>query len=189
MGCTAHVNTSMPFETFMLMVNGEQRQTYYMKQKELVTITTGIGPGDHTIVFRVKNAEFDSEMKRMVSQFGTGRIWLDDCAISSTDGLAQEDDLTEKTDLVTEAASTNTSHDPIGNADLSESAPASPTEKLTDSPIESPTASPTDNPTDSPTNIPISSPTEIPIASPTESPTPKPNENPTDSLVDGNSAN
>merc|ERR1711957_1135203 len=164
MGCTAHVNTSMPFETFMLMVNGEQRQTYYMKQKELVTITTGIGPGDHTIVFRVKNAEFDSEMKRMVSQFGTGRIWLDDCAISSTDGLAQEDDLTEKTDLVTEAASTNTSHDPIGNADLS----------------ESPIASPTDDPTDSPT--------DVPIASPTENPTPKPNENPTDSLVDGNSA-
>ena len=90
MSCTARVDTSMPFELFIVMVNGVQRNMYHQMQEGWVTISTSIGLGDHTVVFRVMNAEFNHGMERGVSGFGTGRVWLDDCAVSSYMGLVTE---------------------------------------------------------------------------------------------------
>ena len=81
--CTAHINTGMPFETFVLLVNGENRNTYFQAKQELVKIETGFGPGKHTVVFRVMNSEFDPGTERVVSLFGTGKVRLDVCEVRS----------------------------------------------------------------------------------------------------------
>merc|ERR1712192_291843 len=81
--CNAHIDIRMPFEMFMLVVNGETLNTYYMGHQELVTLSTGIGPGKHTVVFRIKNNDFDPRMERDVSHFGTGKVRLEDCEVRS----------------------------------------------------------------------------------------------------------
>jgi hypothetical protein len=90
MSCTARVDTSMPFEFFLVIDNGNQLNTYHKVQQGRVTILIGIVPGDHTVVFRVKNNEFNPGVERVVSGFGTGRVWLDECEVRSTGGLVTE---------------------------------------------------------------------------------------------------
>ena len=113
LSCTVHVNTSMPFDMFMLMVNGDQQKTYYMGHQELVTVSTGFGPGKHTVVFRVMNSQFDPpEMDRVINQFGTGRVRLHDCEISSVlDFVTEKSKLSTKGEpaLVTRAVAINNS--------------------------------------------------------------------------------
>merc|ERR1712087_235464 len=122
------------------MVNDEQRKTYYMVQQELVTISTVIGPGEHTVVFRVENAEFDPGVERVVSQFGTGRVRLDDCEVSNNVGLVTA----EKTASTGATTANATLEDVILNSNPTKS----PTENQTGGPTESPTDDSTESPTD-----------------------------------------
>merc|ERR1712176_1561827 len=78
------VETSMPFELFVLIVNGEQRNSFDRVHQGVLVVSTTISQGENTVVFRIKNAAFDSGMKRIDGdQFGTGRVWLEECEISS----------------------------------------------------------------------------------------------------------
>merc|ERR1739845_96770 len=82
--CTARVETSMPFELFMSIVNGEQRNAFDRVHQGVLVVSTIISQGENTVVFRIENAEFDSGLERIDGdQFGTGRVWLEQCEISS----------------------------------------------------------------------------------------------------------
>jgi len=84
--CTARIDTSLPFERFMLIVNGEQRNVYPQVHQGLAIVETSIDTGNSTVVFRVMNAGFISELERDDGNFGSGKVWLDECQISSMTG-------------------------------------------------------------------------------------------------------
>jgi len=153
LSCTAHVDTGMPFELFMFLVNGEQRKVYYRVEQELVTIAANLNPGEHTVVFRVMNAEFDPGMEREVSQFGTGRVGLYGCSVSSEASFSTEKDVDASLRAV---GSANSTESPTESPAVSPtvSSTRSPSENPTNTPSVSPTASPTENLTDSPTDDP-----------------------------------
>lgn len=84
--CEVMIDTSMPYELFYLEVNGVRRNTYHKPdQRRWFTLLTGLEPGKNKIVFRVENADFENGIpERVKERFGTGRVWLDDCEVSST---------------------------------------------------------------------------------------------------------
>jgi len=89
--CMGKIDTSMPFEIFTMLVNGQQRNTYYEpvmrmgeEEEQWIEILTGLGPGENIVTFRVQNSgRYDASAMERVGVFGTGRVWLDDCAVSS----------------------------------------------------------------------------------------------------------
>lgn len=78
--CMAKIDTSMPYELFYIVVNGEQRNTYHSRSNGgWMTVLTGLGPGENTVVFRVQNT--DSYAGTPIEYFGNGKVWLDDCVV------------------------------------------------------------------------------------------------------------
>merc|ERR1712194_237196 len=216
LSCTAHVDTGMPFELFMFLVNGEQRKVYYRVEQELVTIAANLNPGEHTVVFRVMNVEFDPGMEREVSQFGTGRVGLYGCSISSEASFSTEKDVDASLRAV---GSANSTESPTESPAVSPT--ASPTKNSTDSPTDDPcptkknkhycqddslcewtakkgkkdkacyrrsTKIPTESSTVSPTTNSTTSPSENPTNRPTKSPTESPTENPSGSPTESSTA-
>jgi len=81
--CMARIDTSAPYETFKLIVDGVQRNTYSHVVNGWIPVVTGIGPGDHEVTFRVQNEAQGHNMGevRMEEYYGTGRVYLDDCVV------------------------------------------------------------------------------------------------------------
>merc|ERR1712086_224438 len=140
------------------------------------------------VVFRVMNAEFDPGMEREVSQFGTGRVGLYGCSISSEASFSTEKDVDASLRAV---GSANSTESPTENSTDSPTDDPCPTKKnkhycqddslcewtakkgkkdkacyrrSTKTPTESSTVSPTTNSTTSPSENPINRPTKSPTA-------------------------
>jgi len=81
--CMARIDTSAPYETFKLVVDGVQRNIYSHVVNGWIPVVTGIGPGDHEVTFRVQNEAQGHNMGevRMEEYYGTGRVYLDDCVV------------------------------------------------------------------------------------------------------------
>jgi hypothetical protein len=83
--CHSKIKTSMPWDVFVFLVDGEVRYNQYYPDESTITqpLMTGIESGDHTIVFRVENSNFDHGMDREKygNTYGSGRVWLDHCDI------------------------------------------------------------------------------------------------------------
>merc|ERR1711933_551247 len=90
--CTARIDTSMPFELFTVIVNGEQQNIYRQVHRGLAIVITSIDAGNSTVVFRVMNAEVIYELERDDGDFGSGKVWLDECKISSVNDDDDDDD-------------------------------------------------------------------------------------------------
>eukprot|EP00578_Thalassiosira_sp_NH16_P026508 CAMPEP_0181085072 /NCGR_PEP_ID=MMETSP1071-20121207/5038_1 /TAXON_ID=35127 /ORGANISM="Thalassiosira sp., Strain NH16" /LENGTH=509 /DNA_ID=CAMNT_0023166857 /DNA_START=703 /DNA_END=2229 /DNA_ORIENTATION=- len=83
--CMARIDTSSPYETFMLIVDGVQRNTYTQVVDGWIPVVTGISPGDHEVTFRVQNEAWGHNMGDVrLDYFGTGRVYLDDCVVRAT---------------------------------------------------------------------------------------------------------
>ncbi|KAL9180618.1 hypothetical protein ACHAXT_011071 [Thalassiosira profunda] len=82
--CKALIGTSMPYDHFSLVVNGEPRNMYHQPVDGWIPVTTGVAPGKNTLIFRVQNADFEHNTgDERLEMFGTGRVWLDDCTVTS----------------------------------------------------------------------------------------------------------
>jgi len=82
--CMALVDISMPYDSFYLEVNGQKRNSYFQRMENWFPLVTGFGPGENTLVFRVEDPNIDHQLvgEREEANFGTGRVWLDDCDVS-----------------------------------------------------------------------------------------------------------
>ena len=83
--CVALIDVHLPFESFVLVVNGEPRHQYFESIDGWTEILTGLLPGDHMIIFHVENGKFDPgfDHQEDFGDYGNGRVWLDQCQIMS----------------------------------------------------------------------------------------------------------
>merc|ERR1719232_616820 len=84
--CVAKIDTKMPYDHFMILVDGQQRNTYY-QQADWQNVLTGLDVGNHTVIFRVQNGQVSASNLppvRVPERFGTGHVWLDDCQVNSS---------------------------------------------------------------------------------------------------------
>jgi len=72
----------MPFDSFEYLIDGEKRAVMTSNKPGWTSVVTGVSPGEHTVVFRVKNADMVPPIPRVEDRFGTGFVWLDMCMIS-----------------------------------------------------------------------------------------------------------
>jgi hypothetical protein len=95
LSCMANIRVSMPWEYFALFVNGQQRNTYHQPvgptEDYWFGLITGLGPGENTVMFRVKNGDVNTEAygisRDETWQKGDGRVYLDDCYIYDVSSL------------------------------------------------------------------------------------------------------
>ena len=79
--CQLYVDIAMPFDWFYITINGERRNAYYRPTGEWVSLTTGIAPGDTTIIFTVENNNIPIGANRNTASEGSGFVWIDICDI------------------------------------------------------------------------------------------------------------
>eukprot|EP00578_Thalassiosira_sp_NH16_P026166 CAMPEP_0181098622 /NCGR_PEP_ID=MMETSP1071-20121207/12224_1 /TAXON_ID=35127 /ORGANISM="Thalassiosira sp., Strain NH16" /LENGTH=1253 /DNA_ID=CAMNT_0023181229 /DNA_START=92 /DNA_END=3850 /DNA_ORIENTATION=+ len=77
--CRARIETDMPFDYFIIFVDGEMRRVYYHEIDRFEPLTVGLLEGDRTVVFRVENGDINPEFNRDEhgGEHGSGRVWLD----------------------------------------------------------------------------------------------------------------
>ena len=69
---------SMPFNKFVLIVNGDVASKYYVFSNGWMEIFMGFRAGDNTLAFRVTAGEFGAEFHQYHHEnLETGRVWLD----------------------------------------------------------------------------------------------------------------
>ena len=77
--CFAYIDVAMPYDSFVLEVNGEIRYASYSpKGSEWVPVTTGLESGENIVTFRVQNPDFIPPGER---SRGSGFVWLDVCEL------------------------------------------------------------------------------------------------------------
>jgi hypothetical protein len=81
--CKALVKTSMPFDSFYIVVNGDRSNTHYTDNAEntWVHVTATLKSGKNLIQFVVANSHFMPPIERDPVDYGTGSVWLDECVI------------------------------------------------------------------------------------------------------------
>jgi len=109
MRCTILINTSMPFESFSLHVNGHEHNRFQEEVQEDVQITTGLNPGYNTVVFRVKNSHYSVGPFNRTDRgnYGSGHVWLHHCQISDAMLFSYDDSSAAATTTVAAAPATN----------------------------------------------------------------------------------
>jgi hypothetical protein len=102
--CTAKIDTYMPFDSFVILHGEEELVAHYFGTTDEMAqdrydgttddgwmqISTELTAGDQEVTFRVQTAHFDAGFDRGDDQqvnddgyFGTGRVWLKQCSIST----------------------------------------------------------------------------------------------------------
>jgi len=77
--CKALLSIAMPFDMFKFKVNSEIRSTFYAPEKDWITLTSSLGPGENIIQFQVANGDVFPDMDRTVGPYGNGQVWIDQC--------------------------------------------------------------------------------------------------------------
>lgn len=82
--CQAKIDTAMPFEMFVVNVNSEKRASYYKWEGKWRQLTWELERGENVIEFRVENnAKFPPFERSINANYGSGHVWLDECAVQA----------------------------------------------------------------------------------------------------------
>jgi hypothetical protein len=81
--CFAKIDTSMPYDAFKLVVNGQSRSVFYTTGSDWQQVATGLTPGENTISFVVMKPDLFPPGQRTK---GSGYVWLDVCELAATGG-------------------------------------------------------------------------------------------------------
>ena len=76
--CYAHIESAMPYDKFVLEVDGVERYVSYFAQDDWINVKTGLQPGEKTIKLIVSKPMYYPPGERTK---GSGYVWLDTCQI------------------------------------------------------------------------------------------------------------
>lgn len=77
--CNCLVETRMPFDWFSLRVNGKVKYPYYTTSGQWTTFGTVLAAGENLIELVVENGPTNPNFDRIIEEYGSGYVWLDDC--------------------------------------------------------------------------------------------------------------